>query len=43
MLCAFRFYFVSRSRVKFKFVLNSNEFVIYKKDLKMKKDLYSLS
>jgi hypothetical protein len=37
-MSALKFYFVSRNLVKVKFDLNSNRFVIYKRDFKIEKD-----
>jgi hypothetical protein len=42
MLCVIVFYFAYSNRSKFKHVLNSNEFVIYRKDSKIMKFSYSL-
>jgi hypothetical protein len=39
-MCALIFYFANRSHSKFHLDLNSNEFAIYKKDLKIKKFSY---
>jgi hypothetical protein len=42
LVCAFLFCFVSRSHLQFNPVLNSNEFAIYKKNLKIMKLSYSI-